>query len=146
MQLHKAGKDVRIYSRNGHDLSARFINIAAAMLTAPARSLVLDGELVVSDAADRPDFHALHRRSFDVGDVSVWCFDLLFLNGRELTAKPLSERKARLASLFGDYRSRRLRHSESLADAGALFAECERLGLEGIVSKKVHAPYRSQAG
>ena len=113
------------------------------MLTVPAKSLVLDGELVVSDALDRPDFHTLHRRTFEVDDVSVWCFDLLFLNGRESTGKPLADRKARLASFFADYRSRRLRHSESFTDAGALFAECERLGLEGVVSKKVHAPYRS---
>jgi len=77
VQAHKAGRDVEIFSRNGHDFTARFQPIAIMLAELPARSAVLDGEIVASDAAGVPDFRALHRRKVGPGDVSLWLFDLL---------------------------------------------------------------------
>jgi bifunctional non-homologous end joining protein LigD len=73
----------------------------------------------------------------------VWCFDLLHLDGRDLRDKPLGMRRAALHAFFDGYRGMRLRESESFDDATALLAACERRGLEGIVCKRLDAPYRS---
>ena len=56
VQLHKSGRDVRVYSRNGKDFTDRFPLIPAAVLRPQARSAVIDGELVSCDDADQPDF------------------------------------------------------------------------------------------
>ena len=82
IQIHKAGDEVRLYSRNGKDFTDRFPAVAAAALGLGAKKAVLDGELVVCDGSDRPDFYALLGRR--LSGLCVWCFDLLSLNGRDL--------------------------------------------------------------
>lgn len=78
--------------------------------------------------------------------LCVWCFDLLFINEKDLRPHPLIERKTRLASLLKKSKDARLRFSDSLDDAEKLLMSCETLGLEGIVSKKKDAPYSSGRG
>jgi bifunctional non-homologous end joining protein LigD len=73
----------------------------------------------------------------------VYCFDLLELNGRDLREQPLAQRRVRLQALLARAKSDLLRFSDSFPDANALLAECSRRGLEGIVSKRKDAPYRS---
>ena len=89
-----------------------------------------------------PDFDALHSRTND--HVAVACaFDLLMLNGDDMRRKPFAERKAALGKLL--FRSRDgiqyVEHAEGHGDN--MFAAVCDLGLEGIVSKKLNAPYRS---
>ena len=62
IQLHKAGGEVCLYSRKGKNLTDRFASIRDAVLCLPARSAVIDGELVGCDTDGRPDFFALMRR------------------------------------------------------------------------------------
>jgi bifunctional non-homologous end joining protein LigD len=59
-QLHKEGSDVALYSKNGKDFTTRFKDIARAVEKVPAKSLIIDAEIVASDAEGRPDFRALH--------------------------------------------------------------------------------------
>lgn len=89
-----------------------------------------------------PDFRALHFHN-DVGVLCVWCFDLLHLDGKDLRALPLTERKAKLERLIYKTRDNRLRFSETFNDGVKLLASCDRMSLEGIVSKRADAPYRS---
>jgi len=63
VQVHKTGKDVTIYSRNGHVFRPRFETIAYLLRDLPARSAVLDGEIVASDRRGVPNFARLHLRS-----------------------------------------------------------------------------------
>ena len=143
IQLHKSGKDVAVYSRGGHDYIERFHNIAAVLMTVPAHSVILDGELVVPGADDCPDFYSLTLRRYKPTDLCVWAFDLLLLNGRDLRPLALVERRAQLGTLLKSHPRNRLRLSESFSDPARLFDECERRGLEGVVLKRKDAPYRS---
>jgi len=61
VQLHKQDGHVTVYSRNGSDFTRRYPMIEQALHSLPAKSFVIDGELVARDAQGRPDFAALHR-------------------------------------------------------------------------------------
>jgi DNA ligase D-like protein (predicted ligase) len=110
----------------------------------PARR-ILDGEVVALDAAGQPDFAGLQAAlsDGDTGDLIFFAFDLLFANGEDLRDLPLRERKARLKALMGpdEPRLRFVDHFETAGDA-VLLSAC-KLELEGIISKRLDAPYRS---
>ena len=118
--------------------------MAEAAAALPVKEALLDGEIVVLDRAGVSSFQALQQadRARDGrGRLVYVAFDLLFLDGRDLRPLPLVERKdalARLlkrpprpAALLGALRRRR---------ASASTQRACRLGLEGIVSKRKHAP------
>jgi bifunctional non-homologous end joining protein LigD len=73
----------------------------------------------------------------------VWAFDLLHHNGRDLRDLPLIERKARLEKLIIAANAGWLHYSESFDDGVELLKAADRMRLEGIVSKRCDAPYRS---
>ena len=74
VQLHKAGKDVVIFSRHGADFTSRWPAIAYALQSLPTKSAIIDAEVVASNAKGMPDFAALHERT--AGDkypkANVW--------------------------------------------------------------------------
>jgi bifunctional non-homologous end joining protein LigD len=79
-------------------------------------------------------------------NCTSWCFDLLEQNGKDLRALPLTARKTKLGSLLRRYNHAALRYSDSFFDGTKLLQQAERHGLEGIISKKRDAPYRSGKG
>jgi bifunctional non-homologous end joining protein LigD len=110
-------------------------------LTVGRSSCIIDGELVVAGASGEPDFLALlHGRT---RGACVYAFDLMEWRGRDIREQPLVQRRAQLEAVLKRGSSRLIRFSESFPDAGVLLAECARRGLEGIVSKRKDAPYRS---
>jgi bifunctional non-homologous end joining protein LigD len=142
VQLHKAGVSSTIYGRNDDDLSRRFPRISAAVLGLPAKSCIIDDELIAAGVHGEPDFLALlHGRHVP---VCVYCFDLMELQGRDLRDQPV-QRRARLQALLRRAKSDLLRFSKSFPDANALLAECSRRGLEGIVAKRKDAPGSARA-
>ena len=143
VQLHKAGKDVVIFSRNGADFTSRWPAIAYALQHLPAKSAIIDAEVVAYNAKGMPDFAALHRRTAKPEEFCAWAFDLLELNGVGMRERPLLERRSKLKRLIARFDNSFLRFSEGFTDADKLLAECERLGLEGIVSKRRDQPYRA---
>jgi bifunctional non-homologous end joining protein LigD len=146
IQLHKRGRDVALYTKNGHDYTKRLPSIAAAVAALPVRSVrsaIMDGELTATDERGLPDFRALHFRKGKGQQLCVWAFDLLELNGRDLREEPLMKRKAELKRLLNKTADIRLRYLESFDNAEKLLAHAEALGLEGIVSKRRDRPYRS---
>ncbi len=146
MQARLDHGEVTLKSRNGLDWTARFRPVAAALAGLPAATALIDGEIVVADENGVSDFSALQAalkagrsRSF-----IYYVFDLLHLDGRDLTGEPLIERKARLEALLAKGGRSVVRMSEHLSERGALvFEHACRMGLEGIVSKRIDAPYRS---
>jgi bifunctional non-homologous end joining protein LigD len=132
----------RSTARNGSDFTRRYPTIAAAALGLPARSFVIDGELIAADAQGNPDFRAL-LFAVRQAPLCAYAFDLLEIQGRDIRDEPLVQRRARLRALLNRSKSRLIRFSESFDDPIALLAECERLGFEGVVSKRRDAPYRS---
>ena len=139
----KDGKRVRLYSRPGNDLSWRFPLISEAVARLRSRSCILDGEAVACDANGVPSFDRLRYRRDDAA-VFLYAFDLIELNGDDKRRTPLEVRKATLASVLAKA-SPGLRLNEHIIepDGAIVFAHACKLGLEGIVSKRMGSTYRS---
>jgi bifunctional non-homologous end joining protein LigD len=143
LQLHKAGAQVRLLSRHGHDLTSRFPTIASGLVGLDARTAILDGELVAMNAEGLPDFCALQLRRADVA-LAVWVFDLFEINGRDVRPLSPAGRREHLEQLLARLpNDGTLRYSESVADPVRLLTAAHEFGLEGVVSKRLDAPYRS---
>jgi bifunctional non-homologous end joining protein LigD len=138
----KNGGQVRLWSRNGRDWSREFLAVTDAVKALPADEIVIDGEAMAHCKDGWPDFHGL--RSEDGGAAAcLFAFDLLRLNGEDLRPLPLDERRARLRKAIRGA-DKALRFSEHLdGDGDAIFRHACALGLEGIVSKRRDARYRS---
>jgi bifunctional non-homologous end joining protein LigD len=138
--------EVRLLTRKGLDWTQKFPNIAAAVAKLPARTALLDGEVVVEDENGISSFSAL-QAALKAGERDrfiYYVFDLLYLDGRDLTKLPLVERKAALARLVGQSPRGPIRYSEHVDDPGSVvLSQACKLSLEGIVSKRKDAPYRS---
>ena len=146
VQLSVSGGQAVLQTRKGLDWTERFGAIGRAAADLP--DAVIDGEVVALDAAGAPDFAALQAALSDgkTEDLVFFAFDLLFDAGQDLRALPLSERKTRLEALLEHHRAtiptiRYVAHFTAAGDA-VLLAAC-RMSLEGIVSKRLDAPYRS---
>ena len=90
----KDGSAVRLLSRRGSDYSERFKAVTKAVSKIAVESAVLDGEVVAVDGQGQPSFQVLqHRGRLPAGyRIQYYVFDLLFLNGKNLTKEPLVER------------------------------------------------------
>src|SRR5215467_2559052 len=145
VQIHKLGNEVELFSRNGSRFSRRFARLVSVLRELPAKSVILDGEIVASDAAGMPDFWRLFLRSAKPAELHVWAFDLLALNRKDLRKWSLEARQGRLQTVVSRFDSPVLLHSEAFDDGEALLRVAEKHGLEGVVSKRRDAPYRSGA-
>jgi bifunctional non-homologous end joining protein LigD len=143
MQLRVEDGQATLRTRKGLDWTEKFAAIAEAAADLP--DSILDGEVVALDAAGQPDFAGLQAAlsDGDTGDLIFFAFDLLAENGEDLRDLPLRERKARLKATMGpdEPRLRFVDHFETAGDA-VLLSAC-KLDLEGIISKRLDAPYRS---
>lgn len=137
---------VRLRSRSGADWTARLPLIAGAVASLGARELVVDGELVYLDDDGFPDFERLWgatRAPEQQARLYYQIFDLLNLNGEDLTGRSLLERKDRLVKLLGRAEHLRLRYVAHVQGGGSEFFQAvDELGLEGIVSKRIQSVYR----
>ena len=105
---------------------------------------MLDGEIAVADAEGHTDFGALQGAlSEGSGGFGYYIFDLLHLDGEDLRARPLIERKEKLKSLLEGIRAPLLYSSHIESDGDLIFARACDLKLEGIISKKKNDRYRS---
>jgi bifunctional non-homologous end joining protein LigD len=140
------GGRVVLRSRSGLDWTHRFPEIAADAAGWP--DCLVDGEVVGLNKAGMPSFPALTSAlsGGKTQDLVFYIFDLLFEEGLDLRELPLSERKQRLAAMIeahGGGRDR-LRYVDHFITPGTAVLESAcRMDLEGIVSKRVEAPYRS---
>lgn len=141
------GRKLRLLSRRFHDWTAQFPTVVDAVAALPVKSVLLDGEVAVVLPDGRTSFQAL-QNAFGRRDANVvyFVFDLLAIDGEDLTGLPLEQRKQRLEKLIGRGRGA-LRYSDHVIGHGERFFEqaCKR-GLEGIVSKKRDAPYAPGRG
>lgn len=149
LAVHRDECGVRIFTRGGFDWTERFPSIAAAAAELDAGSFILDGEAVVLDEAGRADFGLLQQALGGRGGklhaerAMLYAFDLLYLDGHDLTRMGLAERRHMLEDLI-DHESGFLRLSEEVeADGSEFLASACKFGLEGIIAKRRDAPYRS---
>jgi bifunctional non-homologous end joining protein LigD len=132
----------RAYTRSGLDWSDKFADIVAQAAGLKVRSALLDGEAVVMDEHGRSSFQALQGAlKGSPGSIDFVAFDLLQLDGEDLTSLPLVERKAKLRAILPDG-DPRIRFSEHIEGNGEklLHSFCDA-GLEGVISKRADARY-----
>src|SRR6185437_2499897 len=92
--ISKDGANVTIQSRNLKSLTRMYPTVATAGHRLKANQVIVDGEIVAVDASGRPSFQALQHRSLHPNhQILFYAFDLLALNGQDLTQKPLTERR-----------------------------------------------------
>lgn len=147
LQLRVEKGKATLKTRKGLDWTAKFKAIAADGAALPDG--IYDGEACALDAAGSPDFPALQAALSDgkTDDLILFVFDALFLAGEDLRQLPLRDRKLRLAAVVtsaGKALERRIRYVDHFETAGdAVLQSACRMSLEGIVSKRLDAPYRS---
>jgi bifunctional non-homologous end joining protein LigD len=140
-----------LFSRNARDWTQKFPTVAAALARLPVEQAIFDGEVTVLLPDGTCSFQALQNfgSSAARGQLAYMIFDLLYLDGRDLTGVGLEDRKAALARVLAAANDKAavLRYSDHVVGAGAeFFGRACKLGLEGIVSKRRDAPYRGTRG
>ncbi len=143
-----AGDDVRIYTRSGKDWTDKFGPLVAEFKALALPSCLIDGEITAPDKNGNPSFSALQaalkRGHGEQGDrrLDFHGFDLLELEGEDMTALSNIERKERLEALIPPGGTN-VRVADHLIGSGEklLKAMCDA-GQEGIIAKKIDAPYR----
>jgi bifunctional non-homologous end joining protein LigD len=133
---------VQLRSRRDADLTAAYPSIVQAAGSVHTRDVILDGEIVALDSTGRPSFQALqHRSTPGTFVMAYYAFDILSLNGRSLTARPLQERRRALADVVT---GSQILLSEPLQGTPAeLEALVRRFGLEGLVAKRLDSRYEA---
>jgi bifunctional non-homologous end joining protein LigD len=148
IQAHLRGGLATIYTRSGLNWTKRFPTVAHAMGHLPATEIILDGEVVSPEENGRANFSQLQddlsKPRYD--RMVFYVFDLLYLDGFDLRACPLIERKEALAHFLSAAKNIAPIHfSEHFeTDGASLFKQACDLGLEGIISKYKNAPYKSE--
>lgn len=146
VQLRVEDGNAAVKTRKGLDWTEKFEAIAEAASALP--DALVDGEIVALDHNGAPNFSALQAAISDgkTGNLIFFAFDLLFTDGEDLRGLPLDERKQRLKKLLESRKakSKLLRYVEHFESGGdAILQSACKLSLEGIVSKKLDASYRS---
>lgn len=136
------GGEGRAYMRSGLDWSDRFAGLITDALKLNVGSALIDGEAVVTLPDGRTSFQALQAAlKGDPTKIDYFAFDLLELDGENLTRLPLIERKEKLAALIGEAQGR-IRYSDHIVGNGEkLLASFCGAGLEGVISKRADARY-----
>ena len=142
------GDDVRLITRNGLDWTDRLTPLAKAVAALPAQTLLLDGELVAFDAQGRTSFSKLQAALSDrhADRLRYVAFDLLFLDGVDLRSKGLGARQDALGDLLDGVAPPIQTGGHLTSDAARVRDKVCELGLEGIVCKRIDAPYRAGRG
>ena len=145
-----AGDQVRVYTRRGKDWTDKFEPLAAHLAALDLPPCLIDGEIVAYDARGNPDFSSLQavlkrgHGAEKAGDgLAFHAFDLLDVDGENLARRTNIERKERLEALLAEARPP-IHVADHVIGAGEKLyrAMCDA-GQEGIISKRIDAPYRS---
>lgn len=140
-QVHVEQGEATLYSKSGADYTKRFRSLRPLISSIAVKSAIIDCELVACDEAGMPCFKTLMELGNNA-PLCLWCFDLLYLNGVRFMPMPIEQRKAILADVIALADSQHLQFSGDFDDPVKLLETCERMGLEGIVSKRRGSAYR----
>jgi DNA ligase D-like protein (predicted ligase) len=138
---------VSLFTKNGYDWTKRMPGLARDLQSLPIRGAWLDGEVVVQDDDDRPAFQALQEAfaSRATDHLVYFAFDLLYVDGVDLRARPLEQRRDLLRVLLEQVDLEHVRFSETLeADPSNLLASACKLGIEGLVGKRLGSAYAGE--
>lgn len=144
VQLRIEDGDAVLNTRKGLDWSEKFGAIAREAKSLP--DAMIDGEIVALNDRGVPDFSALQAAISDgkTDALMFFAFDLLFAGGEDLRNLPLGERKARLKQLLASRKGKSIKYVEHFeVDGDSMLEGANKMSLEGIISKRLDAPYRS---
>lgn len=134
----------RLFTRNGHDWTSKMQSLAREVERSGIKNGWLDCEAVVMGPDGLPSFNAL-QNAFDriaTEDIVLYVFDVPFLDSKNLCGLPLESRRAILRERLVDHPSDRIRFSESFrADGPSVLQSACKMGLEGVIAKRVDARY-----
>jgi bifunctional non-homologous end joining protein LigD len=137
-----SGPQVVVYTRNGHDWTQQFRVIVPALSSLTKGSALIDGEIVAIDSEGRTNFSMLKTGIAAGMPLKFYAFDLLELNGEDLSRLPLRERKSRLEALLGEREPQdAVQYSAHVAEGGPLFDAACAGGHEGIIAKRSDRHY-----
>ena len=144
-----SGEKVRVYTRSGLDWTDKFAPLAKALAALDLPPALLDGEITAPDANGNPSFSALqaelkrgHGEQGAKTRLDFHAFDLLRIDGENLSALPNIERKERLEALLAEAQPP-IHVSDHVIGAGEkLYGAMCDAGMEGIIAKRIDAPYR----
>ncbi|MFI5717615.1 ATP-dependent DNA ligase [Nocardia sp. NPDC051750] len=149
VQIHRAGPAVSIYTRSLDEVTGRLPEVVAATLALPATDLIADAEAIALRPDGRPHRFQVTAARFgrkhpdDLDPLSVFFFDLLRLDGRDLLDLPARDRLAALDALVpGDQRVDRL-VTDDTAAAQQFLDRTLAAGHEGVMAKSPSAPYEA---
>jgi bifunctional non-homologous end joining protein LigD len=142
MLVRRDAGALRLFTRNGHDWTGRFPLIVRAALSLKAASCLIDGEAVACGEDGLPVFDRLRGRRDD-RRVFLYAFDLIELNGKDLRREPIEQRKTALAKLLRRAKPGLLINEHVTEPGDVIFRHACKLGLEGIVSKRLGSRYVS---
>lgn len=154
LQCHKSGSRVEIYSRKLETLTPMFPDVVEAVRKLPQKELIFEGEALAYDEEKRKYFpfqQTMHRRrkhgieaASKEFPLNVFVFDILYLEGGDMTGKPYRERRGAIEGLFkgtGILRPSESRIVRKAKELGDIFKTALDEGLEGIMAKDLDAPY-----
>jgi DNA ligase-1 len=148
IQVHRSGDEVRAFTRNLNDVTDRMPEVADLVRAMPEKTLVLDGEAIVLDADERPHLFQetmsrVGRRSGEHEAVLVpWFFDVLVAGDEQLLDAPLSERRAALERVAGEWRVPSI-VTEDAGDAHRFLDAAIEAGHEGLMVKAIGSTYQA---
>ncbi|MFC4255825.1 DNA ligase D [Altererythrobacter xixiisoli] len=148
-----AADKVAVFTRSGKDWTDKFAPLARAIAELDLPACLIDGEIVAYDAQGNPDFSTLqgvlkrgHGAQAESDRLALHAFDLLHLNGDDLTGLPLIERKERLAALL-QHAVPPIHVADHVIGLGEkLYRQMCDAGQEGIISKRIDSRYREGRG
>ncbi len=153
VQVHKAGSEVRVFTRSLNDVSRRVPELTEAVRQARADSLILDGEAIALRGDGRPYPFQVTMSRFgsqqDAGvlrmerPLSVYFFDCLYRDGASLMDEPLARRRGALRETFPDALITPAIETDQAADARAFYERTLERGHEGVMAKALDAPYEA---
>jgi len=153
LQCHKKGKEVELYSRKLERMTHMFPDVVDEIKKLRAKSLIFEGEALAFDEKKKKyySFQETMRRRRKHGikaakeefPLKVFCFDALYLNGKDLTEKPYEKRRKSLEKVFpkGILQLSEKHVVETPKDLDKLFKESLKEGLEGVMAKDLDAVY-----
>lgn len=143
-----AGDAVAVHTRNGLDWSDKFVPLRAHLAALDLPPCLIDGEIIARNAQGNPDFSSLqavlkrgHGSQTDTDALEFHAFDLLELDGQDLTAMPNIERKERLEALLAEAQPPVFVADHVIGAGEKLLDAMCSAGQEGIIAKRVDAPY-----
>jgi DNA ligase-1 len=152
VQVHRVGDEVRVYTRNLRDITARVPDVVEVVRSLPVRSVVLDGEVLVLAVDGRPLAFQDTMSRFGSDDAEAlaaaaalrpFFFDIVHLDGEDLLDEPLVRRAEALRAAVPEAQRISQRHVTSVAEAEEVLKASLGAGHEGIMIKTLDAPYEA---